>query len=101
MEKGYESSECHLRTDGFPAHEVYSLISVLAHMLMGNEFLKYGNHFGLPYNEHESLGYLLLDSKNDDDGISSGLKDMLSRTFISGASPFETSREFLSYLKIV
>jgi serine/threonine protein kinase len=96
MELGYESSECHLRTNGFRAHEVYSLISVLAHMLMGNEFLKYGNHFGLPYNEHESLGQELRDSTNGKFDISPWLRDLLSKTFINGASPFATAQEFLT-----
>ena len=95
MEKSYESSECFLRTDSFHAHEVYGLISILTHMLIGNEFLKYGNHFGIPHNEHQSLGHHLRQRNKKDDGISPWLREMLSKTLIAGKSPFRTVDEFI------
>jgi serine/threonine protein kinase len=98
MEMAYETSECTLRTDSFSSHEVYSLISVLAHMLLGNEFLKYGTHFGIPFNEHESLGQVLKERNREADGISPWLREILAETFISGKSPFETADDFITAL---
>lgn len=100
MEKGCESAECTLRTDAFHAHEVYTLVSVLTHMLIGNEFLKYGNHYGLPYNEHEVLGKRLLEEKGEYGDISPWLRRMLGEALANGKSPFGTVGEFLSALQL-
>ena len=99
MEKGAESAACTLRTDAFAAHEVYALISILMHMLIGNEFLKYGNHFGLPYNEHASLGRRLREKPGAYGSISPGLRKLLSNALVAGKSQFETVRDFLNILK--
>lgn len=99
MEKGFDSSECTLPTDAFPQHEAYSLIAMLVHMLIGNTFLQYGNHFGLPYNEHASLGRRLLEGRVPGEAMSPRMRRLLGEALEKGESPFPTVDGLLSALK--
>lgn len=99
MEKGGESSTCTLRTDAFQAFETYSLISILAHMLIGGEFLRYGNPFSLPYNEHVVLGRRLKEQPDQFGSMSLRTRTMVSQALMAGGSPFATVGEFLAALQ--